>query len=85
MKIYYLVDVDGCRMGVYYLSVAAAGLLVFIITLAVVRLIVFCLLWILTMGKHHLWLFPNLTEDVGFFASFWPIYQVSANVQKLIF
>lgn len=58
------------------MSVAAAGFLIFIIALAVVRLVVFCALWALTFGKHHLWLFPNLTEDVGFLASFWPIYQV---------
>uniref|UniRef100_A0A1B6CC81 Translocation protein SEC62 n=1 Tax=Clastoptera arizonana TaxID=38151 RepID=A0A1B6CC81_9HEMI len=63
------------RMGVYYLSVAAAGFLMFIIALAALRLIVFCLLWVMTLGAHHLWLFPNLTEDVGFFASFWPLYQ----------
>lgn len=63
------------RKGVYYLSVAAAGFLIFIIALAVVRLVVFCLLWAVTFGKHHFWLFPNLTEDVGFLASFWPIYQ----------
>ncbi|CAH1106201.1 unnamed protein product [Psylliodes chrysocephalus] len=62
------------RLGVYYLSVAAAGFLVSIIVLAVIRLIVFCLIWFLTMGKHHLWILPNLTEDVGFFASFWPLY-----------
>lgn len=64
-------------LGVYYLSVAAAGFLVFIIVLAVVRLIIFCLVWILTFGKHHIWILPNLTEDVGFFASFWPLYTVS--------
>lgn len=29
------------------------------------------------MGKHHLWILPNLTEDVGFLASFWPLYTVS--------
>ncbi|XP_075236961.1 translocation protein 1 [Lycorma delicatula] len=63
------------RMGVYYLSVATAGFLMLIIALAVIRLIIFCLVWLLTLGAHHLWLFPNLTEDVGFFASFWPIYQ----------
>ncbi|KAF6210021.1 hypothetical protein GE061_015776 [Apolygus lucorum] len=62
------------RMGVYYLSIAAAGFLVFVIALAVIRFIVFCAIWILTLGSHHLWLFPNLTEDVGFFASFWPLY-----------
>lgn len=63
------------RMGVYYLSVAAAGFLMIIIALAALRLVIFCIVWLLTMGAHHLWLFPNLTEDVGFFASFWPIYQ----------
>nr|CAD7396079.1 unnamed protein product [Timema poppensis] len=63
------------RKGVYYLSVLAAGFLIFIIALAILRVVVFCLLWVVTLGKHHLWLFPNLTEDVGFLASFWPIYQ----------
>ncbi|KAJ8923294.1 hypothetical protein NQ315_001852 [Exocentrus adspersus] len=62
------------RLGVYYLSVAAAGFLVSIIVLAVIRLIVFCLIWMVTLGRHHLWILPNLTEDVGFFASFWPLY-----------
>ncbi|XP_033353406.1 translocation protein SEC62 [Bombus vosnesenskii] len=63
------------RHGVYYISVAAAGFLVFILALAFIRLIVFCLLWVPTLGKCHLWLLPNLTADVGFFASFWPLYQ----------
>lgn len=64
------------RHGVYYISVAAAGFLVFILALAIIRLIVFCLLWVPTLGRCHLWLLPNLTADVGFFASFWPLYQV---------
>ncbi|XP_037024838.1 translocation protein SEC62 isoform X2 [Bradysia coprophila] len=63
------------RKGVYYLSIAAAGFLVFILGLVVLRFIVFCIIWLLTRSKHHFWLFPNLTEDVGFFASFWPIYK----------
>ncbi|XP_043800547.1 translocation protein SEC62 [Apis laboriosa] len=63
------------RHGVYYISVAAAGFLVFILALAIIRLIVFCLLWVPTLGRCHLWLLPNLTADVGFFASFWPPYQ----------
>ncbi|XP_069939407.1 translocation protein SEC62 isoform X4 [Cherax quadricarinatus] len=62
------------RKGVYYLSVAAAGFLGVILGLAVLRFIVFIIIWVLTMGIHHLWLLPNLTEDVGFFASFWPLY-----------
>lgn len=65
------------RKGVYYLSIAAAGFLVFILALTVVRLIVFTIVWALTGGKLHFWIFPNLTEDVGFFASFWPLYEVS--------
>ena len=81
-KVYDIAEVElkwqlRYRKAVYYLSVAAAGFLILIIALAVVRLVVFCALWALTFGKHHLWLFPNLTEDVGFLASFWPIYQVN--------
>ncbi|KAH8395177.1 hypothetical protein KR222_007207, partial [Zaprionus bogoriensis] len=63
------------RKGVYYLSVAAAGFLVFILALTVLRLIIFTIVWALTAGKLHFWIFPNLTEDVGFFASFWPLYE----------
>jgi len=63
------------RQGVYYLSLAAAGFLVFILALAVLRLVVFCMVWGITFGIHHLWLLPNLTEDVGFLASFWPLYK----------
>jgi len=63
------------RKGVYYLSVAAAGFLGLILGLAVLRFVVFVLIWLATFGYHHLWLLPNLTEDVGFFASFWPLYQ----------
>uniref|UniRef100_U5EZQ0 Translocation protein SEC62 n=1 Tax=Corethrella appendiculata TaxID=1370023 RepID=U5EZQ0_9DIPT len=63
------------RKGVYYLSLAAAGFLVAILGLAVIRFIVFCIVWIVTGGKHHFWIFPNLTEDVGFIQSFWPLYK----------
>ncbi|XP_034242471.1 translocation protein SEC62 isoform X1 [Thrips palmi] len=62
------------RKGVYYLSVAAAGVLVFILALAILRVIVFCIIWTLSLGRHHFWLLPNLVEDVGFLASFWPLY-----------
>lgn len=65
------------RMGVYYLSVAAAGFLVFILALVVIRFIVFIIVYLASLTKLHFWIFPNLTEDVGFFASFWPLYEVS--------
>lgn len=63
------------RKGVYYLSIVAAGFLGFILILTVVRLIIFTIAWAMTGGKLHFWIFPNLTEDVGFFASFWPLYE----------
>lgn len=65
------------RKGVYYLSLVAAGFLAFILALTVIRLIIFTLIWAVTGGKFHFWIFPNLAEDVGFFASFWPLYEVS--------
>lgn len=63
------------RKGVYYLSLLAAGFLVFILALSLVRLIIFSIVWVVAGGKLHFWIFPNLTEDVGFFASFWPLYE----------
>ena len=73
------------RKGVYYLSLAAAGFLIFILGLVVLRIVVFSFVWLITFGRHHLWLLPNLTEDVGFFASFWPLFQVSVIVPFLFF
>ncbi|GFN91780.1 translocation protein sec62 [Plakobranchus ocellatus] len=63
------------RIGVYYISLSAAGFVGFILSLVVVRLILFCCIWILTLGRHHFWFLPNLTEDVGFFDSFKPLYK----------
>ena len=48
--------------------------MVFIIVLAIIKYILFVILFILTGGKLKLWIFPNLTEDVGFFESFVPAY-----------
>ncbi|KAI8796132.1 translocation protein SEC62, partial [Biomphalaria glabrata] len=66
---------EAVRIGVYYLSVAAASFVGFILCLVVVRLVLFCCIWVLTFGKHHFWFLPNLTEDVGFFDSFRPLYK----------
>merc|ERR1712243_398306 len=51
------------RQGVYYLSVAAAGFLVFIIVLAIIKYIIFVVVFICSAGKLKLWIFPNLAED----------------------
>uniref|UniRef100_A0A131XIH3 Translocation protein SEC62 n=1 Tax=Hyalomma excavatum TaxID=257692 RepID=A0A131XIH3_9ACAR len=63
------------RDYVYYLSIATAFLLGIVISLAFFRQVLFVIIWACTMGRHHFWLLPNLTEDVGFVESFWPIYQ----------
>lgn len=38
-------------------------------------MVIFALVWALTLGRHHLWILPNLTEDVSFVESFWPLYK----------
>ncbi|XP_026061672.1 translocation protein SEC62 isoform X2 [Carassius auratus] len=62
------------RVGVYYLSVAAGCFVASILLLAVARCILFLIIWLVTGGRHHFWLLPNLTADVGFIDSFRPLY-----------
>jgi len=62
------------RQGVHYLSMGAAGFLIAIMGIAIFKYILFGALFILSGGKLNFWLFPNLTEDVGFFESFMPLY-----------
>lgn len=62
------------RGSVYYLSWGGLGFVGFVIVLAILRTILFCLIWLFTGGKHHLWIFPNLTEDCGPIESFFPLY-----------
>lgn len=52
------------KVGVWYLSVGALGLVGAFIVLAIVRLIFWCFTKIF-MAKA-IWMFPNLFEDVGF-------------------
>ncbi|EYC24856.1 hypothetical protein Y032_0013g2140 [Ancylostoma ceylanicum] len=62
------------RQGVYYLSLAGIGVFGVIVVVAILRTILFGVIWIATMGQHKLWILPNLTEDCGFFESFQPWY-----------
>jgi len=45
-----------------------------VLGLAILKYLVFGLLFALSGGKLKFWIFPNLTEDVGFLQSFYPIY-----------
>lgn len=64
------------RTGVWYICICGLIFLSSILFLACLRHVVFFALWTLTFGKLHLWILPNLTEDVGFFESFWPLYTI---------
>ena len=63
---------DTLRSGAWYLGMAVVGFIIFIIVLAIVRLILFAITAIAL--KPGIWLFPNLFEDVGFFESFVPLW-----------
>ncbi|KAK7208560.1 translocation protein Sec62-domain-containing protein [Myxozyma melibiosi] len=60
------------RLGVWYLSVGALGLLGLFFAMAIFRLILFGITYFVV--SPGLWIFPNLFEDVGFFDSFKPLY-----------
>jgi translocation protein SEC62 len=70
------------RTGVYYLSLVLASLLGLLLSLAVIKYIIFAGVWLLTMGKIRFWLLPNLTEDVGFLESFIPLYTLNVASKK---
>ncbi|VDM67914.1 unnamed protein product, partial [Strongylus vulgaris] len=53
------------RQGVYYLSLAGIGLFGLIVVVAILRTILFGVIWLATMGQHKLWILPNLTEVCG--------------------
>uniref|UniRef100_A0A915CYU6 Translocation protein SEC62 n=1 Tax=Ditylenchus dipsaci TaxID=166011 RepID=A0A915CYU6_9BILA len=65
---------DWLRLGIYYLSVTGIACFGVLIGLALARSILFCIIWACTVGRHKLWVLPNLTEDCGFFESFKPFY-----------
>lgn len=60
------------RIGVWYLSMGMLGLIGLFFAMAIVRLILFCITYV--VASPGLWLFPNLFEDVGFFDSFKPVW-----------
>lgn len=55
---------------VWYLVMGMLGFVGLIIVIAIVRLILFCITFI--VAKPGWWLFPNMFEDCGFFESFVP-------------
>jgi len=71
------------RLGVWYLSMGALGLLGLFFAMAIFRLILFVITTFVV--PPGLWLYPNLFEDVGFFDSFKPLWgwQETAESKKV--
>ncbi|THD25583.1 Translocation protein SEC62 [Fasciola hepatica] len=66
------------RSGAYYLTLIASALFGLLLVVALLRLVLYFLFWICTLGKYGFWLFPNYFEDCGFFESFRPVYSLTA-------
>uniref|UniRef100_A0A0N5ARL7 Translocation protein SEC62 n=1 Tax=Syphacia muris TaxID=451379 RepID=A0A0N5ARL7_9BILA len=62
------------RQLVYYLSLFGIGCFGLIFFIAIARTVLFYVIWTVTMGRHNLWILPNLSENCGFFESFQPLY-----------
>jgi translocation protein SEC62 len=63
---------ENMRIGVWYLSMAALGFVGFLLAVSVIRIVMFGLTKVLL--SPGIWIFPNLYADVGFFASFVPLW-----------
>lgn len=64
------------RIAVYYLSIVCACFVGAVLLTGLLRSIFFAIVWLVTMGKYHVWFLPNLLADVGFFDSFKPVYTI---------
>ena len=64
----------------WYLMMAVASFVAFILILAILRLIVFFISFFI--ARPGVWLFPNLFADVGFFESFVPLYSWNNQLNK---
>uniref|UniRef100_A0A1I7YYC5 Translocation protein SEC62 n=1 Tax=Steinernema glaseri TaxID=37863 RepID=A0A1I7YYC5_9BILA len=62
------------QLGVYYTSMLGLSVIGALFAVAFARTILFGVIWLMSMGRHKLWILPNLTEDCGFFESFKPLY-----------
>lgn len=63
------------RRGAHWMATAAVGFLIGVLMLGILKYMIFALLYLLSARKFRFWIMPNLTKDVGFLASFWPLYE----------
>jgi len=62
------------RRGTHWIVWLSACFMVGVIIAALLKYTIFGLLYGLSGGKLRFWILPNLSEDVSFLRSFWPLY-----------
>jgi len=62
------------RKGAGWLSWLAVVFLCVVLVVGIIKYILFALLYVFSAKKLRFWILPNLTKDVGFLKSFWPLY-----------
>ena len=62
------------RRGTHWVAWFAACFMVAVLCVAILKYVIFSILYVLSGWKLKFWILPNLTEDVSFLESFWPLY-----------
>merc|ERR1711902_170572 len=65
------------RKGAGWLSWIAVLFLLAVLVVGIIKYLLFSVPYILSARKLRFWIMPNLTKDVGFIKSFWPLYEYS--------
>ncbi|XP_063901129.1 uncharacterized protein LOC135120719 [Zophobas morio] len=64
------------KEGAVYLFYATLGLILLLLSLCVLRLILFVAIFLLSGARVYFWLYPNLVVEEQFWASFVPLYSL---------
>ncbi len=66
------------RQAAYYATMAALALLGILLLVAFIRLVLYLVVLLGSLGRRRFWLFPNFFADCGFFESFQPVFSLEA-------
>ncbi|CBY40543.1 unnamed protein product [Oikopleura dioica] len=70
------------QLGGYYLGWTGLAFIGVFIAMIILRSIIFWSIWVLSFGRHHLYIFPNLTAHVELSDLFSPIYSYDYHVPQ---
>lgn len=74
---------SSARLGLYYVLIVGLSFIGLIVLLALVRLFIFGTIFISSLGRLQVWVFPNLFAVCGFFESFRPFYSLERVVPPI--